>query len=362
MQLNRLQLKNFRCFNELDINLSSPIVLIEGKNGSGKTTILEALSYLCYLRSFRTHITKDMIHEDSNNFFVKIELSNQEEPTTETYQIKAGFSGRKRLVKINDKAVQSYKELMHYYRTITLTEDDLGLIKEGPELRRSFIDQHIMLHDSQSLQDFRKYKKLLANRNALLFKGSYTKEDYFLWTQSLWAQSNKIQRMRISALKAIDNELEAIIETNFPKLKVVFKYEPKDKKICDSFEEFWDLNSNLYEGEQFNKRSLFGAHLDDFSIMFLDKKTKAFASRGQQKLVVLLLKVAQIKLLSKNNHGSVIFLLDDFMTDFDSNRIEELVLLLCELNTQLIFTCPLLEGHLRNILIEKKALVVPLNL
>ena len=98
-------------------------------------------------------------------------------------------------------------------------------------------------------------------------------------------------------------------------------------------------SSTLYQNELQAGRSLFGAHLDDFIIRFQDKKSKQFASRGQQKLVVLLMKIAQIKQLSRKK-GPAIFLLDDFMTDFDPERVRTLFSILAQLDTQLIFTCP----------------------
>jgi len=357
LQLRKLQLKNFRCFNTLDLDLNSNLVLIQGDNGSGKTSILEALSYLCFLKSFRTHVTKELIHEQNQSFFIKAEFESPE-----YNEIQVGFSGKKRVVKINGKLIQSYKELMVYYRTITLTEDDLDLIKGSPEIRRSFIDQHILLNNPQSLHLFRKYKQILENRNALLFKGRYQYEDYTLWTEALWQQAKLIQKIRIDSLLQIEAELNNLILQNFPELKVKFQYEAKLHLQQEHFSDFIGQNPNLLINEEYQKRSLFGTHLDDFSIIFSDRKTKIFASRGQQKLLVLLTKVAQIKLLCQLGYqDSITFLLDDFMTDFDSKKIESLVNMLCCLGIQLIFTCPTVDSKLKSLLTQKNVLIIHLN-
>jgi DNA replication and repair protein RecF len=358
LQLSKLQLKNFRCFNQIDVDLDAPIILIQGENGSGKTSVLEALSYLCFLRSFRTHITKELINEKNDNFFIKAEFSGLDNSA-----IQVGFSGKKRLVKINGKAAQSYKDIMNHYRTVTLIDDDLDLIKGSPEIRRSFIDQYIILENPQFLHKFRKYKQIQENKNALLLRGNYKYDDYLLWTKSLWEQGKIIQQLRIDALQALQQELNNIVFIFFPELKMSFKYEAKhDLLLIDNLDSYIE-SRDLYTNEQIQRRSLFGPHLDDFSIIFHDKKTKVFASRGQQKLLILLIKVAQIKLLmgKLDQSSSIAFLLDDFMTDFDSKKLETLVPMLCSLGIQLIFTSPLQDSQLKQILIEKNALIVYLN-
>lgn len=355
MQLTKLQLRNFRCFDQINIDLDAPLILIQGQNGSGKTSILEALSYLCFLRSFRTHITKELVNEENYSFFIKAGFSG-----IDYSEIQVGFSNKKRLVKIDGKVIQSYKDIMNYYRTVTLIDDDLDLIRGSPENRRSFIDQYIILENPQLLHTLRKYKQILENRNALLFKGDYKYDDYLLWTKALCNQGKIIQQFRIEALQAIEKELNNIVSTYFPELKISFKYEPKFNLQNDSFIQ---IEQKFYHNEQIYKRSLFGPHLDDFSIIFLEKKTKAFASRGQQKLLVLLIKVAQIKILinSSKQLGCMVFLLDDFMTDFDTKKIEILIPMLCSLGVQLIFTSPLSDSFLKQILIEKNALIVYLK-
>ncbi|HSW73657.1 MAG TPA: AAA family ATPase, partial [Candidatus Limnocylindria bacterium] len=135
MQLTQLYLKNFRCFADKTITFESPLVLIEGNNGSGKTSLLEALHYLCYLRSFRTHSPRDLLFFGHETFFIKA-LCEQSGTVAQNHEIQVGFSHKKRLVKIDQRAVSSYKELMDYYRIVTLTEDDVVLIQGGPDVRR----------------------------------------------------------------------------------------------------------------------------------------------------------------------------------------------------------------------------------
>lgn len=346
MQLSNIVLKNFRCFDQLELKFETLIILIEGQNGSGKTSILEALHYLCYLRSFRTHISKDLIKLESENFFIKINFSTN----SELNEIQAGFSGRKKSVKMNNNAIQSYKDLVSVYRSVALTEDDINLIKGGPDSRRTFIDQYIGLYDVQFIAMLKHYKQIVDNKNALLQNPRSSHESYTLWNDQLKNQSLKIQDIRKGALKNLENSVNKLLQEYFDQnLYVNFKYEPKLE------------SENSFEREKLLGRAIFGAHLDDFGIIFQDKKSRTFASRGQQKLLITLMKIAQVKnLISITPNESIIFLIDDFMTDLDQNNMSRLAPILLALKTQLIFTCPLNDSPLKTLLLESNAQVIKL--
>jgi DNA replication and repair protein RecF len=129
---------------------------------------------------------------------------------------------------------------------------------------------------------------------------------------------------------------------------------PKLVKNDASFEDFLAEHDWLYEDERRYGRSLFGAHLDDIAITFEDKKSKSFASRGQQKLIVLLVKIAQMRQLMVQK-GSGIFLLDDFMTDFDEHRAANALNALMDLKMQLVITSPAKLGVLEGMVVNRGA-------
>lgn len=353
MQLNSLSLKNFRCFGDLTLDVSAPLVLIEGGNGSGKTSLLEAIHYVCYLRSFRTHSPRELIHFGQEIFFIKADFSSESFGMVESHELQVGFSGKKRLVKLNQKAVASYKELLDFYRVVTLTEEDMALVQGSPQIRRSFIDQALMLYDSEFMSTLRNLKHIVDQRTHLLNQnlGPREYDSYLLWTQQLFERSRQVQKMRVTALEGIQQETNRIInEFIDPQLSVVFTYCPKrESGEHDSCESFLEAHPTLLAEEQRVRYCLFGAHLDDISITFNAKKSRHYASRGQQKLIVALIKMAQMSELIRKK-GPAIFLFDDFMADFDEEYIQKLLSVAQSLKTQLIFTSPVRTGILSGIL------------
>ncbi|HZW60886.1 MAG TPA: DNA replication and repair protein RecF [Candidatus Babeliales bacterium] len=348
MFLKELQLKHFRCFAQKNISFESPLVLIEGINGTGKTSLVEALHYLCYLRSFRTHSPRELLQAGQSTFFIKAIFNHLEQEGDQELQV--GFSGAKRLVKINQKVVCSYKELIDHYRIITLTQDDIELIKGGPEIRRAFIDQVILLYDPEFIAKIRLVRQIADNRNRMLQGNSFSKDLYAVLTEQLWAASQEVQFIRASAIDRLAQETKAMLSVYFDdQVHISLDYKPKMVDLGGSCQQFIDANPQLMSQEQRYGRSLFGAHLDDFSINFEHKRSKSYASRGQQKLIIILLKIAQMReLLVKK--GAAVFLLDDFLTDFDEGRAQTILASLADLKGQLIFTAParsdFLEGAL----------------
>lgn len=341
LQLTHIYLKNFRCFTEKRIDFTSKVVLLEGDNGSGKTSLLESIHYLCYLRSFKTYSPRELVRFGESSFFIKAGFTNDE---TTTHEIQVGLSGSKRLVKLDQKAVCSYKDVMDHYRIVTLTEDDLQLVKGSPDIRRTFIDQVILLNNQSFIETIRSFRQTLEHRNSLIQRGAPQNDSYHIWTKQLFDKTQEIQKVRVQWLTTIAKRVQQLAHEYFhDSLSITFEYVPKKGKLGMEFDDFMAQHHDIFDTEQRFKRSLFGAHLDDFVIKLQDIKSKYYASRGQQKLIALLVKIAQIQELLAGR-GGVIFLLDDFMTDFDAERASIFLEILLKLKGQLIFTTPVREG------------------
>lgn len=341
MFVRSIELKNFRCFASQTITFERPIILIEGCNGSGKTSLLEALHYGCYLRSFRTYNPGHLIAHGQESFFIKLNVSENEEDHM-SHQLHVGFAGKRRSVKLNERSISSFKELMDSYRVITVTEDDLELVTGGPEKRRTFLDQAIMLSNPLFAKILAQLRRIIDQRSSLLARGKPQQEVYYLWTQQLWQKSREVIQERMLRLGSILQESQELITQMFEgAYRLDMTYSPKMELEALSFDEWLAAHPLLYESETNMGRSLFGAHLDDVIIRFQDNHSKLYASRGQQKLLVMLIKMAQVKEITRNR-GSVVLLLDDFLTDFDQIRAQKCLQTLMGLQGgQLILTTPL---------------------
>lgn len=334
MSITQVTLHNFRCFTQERFDFTYPVTIIQGDNGSGKTSLIEALHYGCHLRSFRTHIPQDLardLQNESDNtkgaggaFSVKI--------ATKLEDILIGVAGKQRSIKINDTKIKQYHELIQVYRVVTFVEDDLLWVKGYPDIRRHFLDQAIMIQDQEYYTLLRGLRKIVDQRNKVLTQ--FHQEQYALWTEQLQAVSETIVARRQAFLKQLNDALSLVTQAYGADITITLEYLPKATQ---------DVQAELRA-----RRTLYGPHLDDirFNLGIVDgtqRDTRSFASRGQQKLTVMLVKIAQAQLLGslRGNQGTVVFLIDDFLTDFDETRVRKLMALLRTLgNIQLVITVP----------------------
>ncbi|HBL98730.1 TPA: hypothetical protein DDZ86_03750 [Candidatus Dependentiae bacterium] len=334
MFVKSLLVRQFRCFESFQITFDAPITIIEGPNGSGKTSLVEALYYACYLKSFRTHLPREMAQWDKEGFSLVLtgasDASSME--VDKDWDLKVVISNTKRLIKANGAAISSYKELFNFYRMVALSAQDLLIVSGSPEERRQFIDHAVLLTDPLYAQSLKSFRKTLKQRNALLAQGALDRVVYEIWTERLQGVTSEIRTQRERYLADLQVEVNRLVkehlESEIPTIELQYK-------IGD------DQNSTL-ERETYVRRSLMGAHLDEINILFNGQSARRFASRGQLKLIVYFLKLTQLSLLKK----PTIVVVDDFITDFDEQRSERLLELLCGRQNhslaqrQVIFTVP----------------------
>lgn len=332
--LKRIELKQFRCFDSLTLDVNAPVIVLEGNNGVGKTSIIEALHYVCYLKSFRTSTVRDLIAFESEGFFARI--------VCDEHEITVGSSGKKRHISVDKKRVDLYQELRAFYQIVTLTEHDLAVVQESPEARRSFVDHTLLLLYPHLIELFKDFKTTLESRNTLLFYHKYDSLELEIWTERLFNISRTIQKEREKLLERLASIIEIDLQPHMQrKCTLAFVYQSKKKEgDYETFQDFLPYwHEYIFSEEQRLRRSCFGSHLDDIQILFNGKPARMFSSRGQQKLIMVLLKMAQVIFLSQEGRSTT-FLLDDFLTDFDPVIMEQLLELCKKLRAQLIFTVP----------------------
>ncbi len=360
MRIVSAKLRNFRCFSSYNLDLDSSTIVIHGPNGSGKTSIIEALHYACYLRSFKTHLPREIIQTKAEGFGVELGLIAPQGFDT----LNLHFTRNKRTVKLNEQPVGSYKDLYNAYKVITITEDNLMMIQGAPSLRRSFLDHMALLINPEYVMLGKKYRAILENRNALLASQKNDPESYALWTEHLLNVSLRIQTERKKMLQLLETEAQKLMRPLFDHADLTMSYtyaKPySDMDDITCADDLFIRYPSLQGHESAQKRTLFGAHLDDFSLMFQGKTARSYASRGQQKLLLFLLKLAQITCMQAHSTPGAILLVDDFMTDFDESRAKALMPLLTSLPSQVIITSPL-EGLIKDRLKGYDVQVIDLN-
>lgn len=345
MHITKLTLKNFRCFEDRTLDFNGKFIVIQGNNGTGKTSLLEALHYACYMRSFRTHLAPELLQGTSPHAFIHVDVQTD---TDENHSIQVGISPTGKRVRLDNHTIKSYKDLLTFYRVVSMTEDDLELVKGAPELRRAFLSQSLFLRSADSALSLKNSRRILNNRNSLLFKSKTYKtplyEDFLVWSRQLWEVTKEQQEARTQFLHELQQEVNRLLSTTFVDqgLTVAFEYQPRNFFSSTDFNQFWSqYEASVLPEEQATGRSQFGIHLDDFVIHYQNKNAKSFASRGQQKLLLFLIKIAQFNLINHGVDERGCLFLDDFLTDFDHIRLERCIALLNTMNVQIFVTCPI---------------------
>ncbi len=342
MHLTRLTLHNFRCFSRLDLTLENPLLLIEGPNGSGKSSIGEALYYACYLKSFRAHKVHEITLHNSHYFFIELQGITAD---GDMYTITIGVENGIKKIKVNHSSIHSYKELIDYYQVIMVSEHDMRLLQDGPEERRSWINQLCILKDPTIIDALRLQKHILMQRAQLLMTQQGETDHYAAWSKQLWENSHAIRTSRNTNLMLLEKEIAILIsEYALPIPPITFTYKPREAH-ADTFTSFWNIyTKTIFRSETTQKRTLFGAHLDDIIIQWNGHNARLYASRGQQKLILLLIKCAMVRILKAAHaatNPTIVFILDDFITDLDREVINALLPILHNLQCVLVITCPL---------------------
>lgn len=331
-------LKQFRCFPEKHIVIDGLMFCLEGDNGTGKSSLLEALHYACYLRSFRTSQPRDLISFGADAFFLQITLLVDDEP----HLLQIGVSRTERVVKFDKRKVSSYKELIDYYRVISITENDMNIVMGSPDNRRDFVDQALSIQDPEMIAILKELHVIVANRTRL-FYAEWSFEHYRIWTDQLIQVSSIVRKKRQEYLSWLSARVLALGK-EYIGVDFCFSIDYKE-----AGKEFMIVSHDDYEYIMYNerrlKRSLLGAHIDDFLITFGNKTTKRFASRGQQKLIVVLLKIAQLQYIAEH-FGPPLLLLDDCFSDFDEKIKKSILNLIIQMNVQVVIASPKAQDEL----------------
>ncbi len=338
--LTGLTLYNFRNFAHKSLSFASPLILITGQNGAGKTSVLEATGYSFLAHSFLGARPEQLIKAGEEQAFVSMCLAGESGERTIT---NVGWSrGGEKNIKIDNKVERTHKELAKILCPVAITQDDLGLINGSPETRRTFINQLQILLDGNCQAAWSGYKRAMVQRNALINANATTgsSTDVFAqWTKLMWQFGQQIQKWRIELLGKLEPIFAQKIRFLELKKTVRLVYSPKVCLLSRDSESIL-ADARLMAKEFALGHSAFGPHLDDFQIIANDLDAKHFASRGETKLLLIALKAAALELAKSGGYDKNLLLIDDLITDLDEHNLNKGLALILSAGCQTIITSP----------------------
>ena len=332
MLITDLKLKNFRNYDELNLNFNKNINIFYGNNAQGKTNIIESI-FLCAIgKSFRTNRDKELIKFDTD--FLNIEMSYEKKDRDG--KIKIEISDRKN-VYLNGIKGKKLSELLGKINVVLFTPDDINILKNGPKMRRRFLDIMIGQLRPNYIYCLNMYLKTLEQRNAYLkqIKLEQKKPELLdLWDQNLAEYSEKIYSYRKEFIEKIKNKINNIhkkITNNNENIRINYISDFSDKK------NFYSALKENYKIDIMRGTTSKGIHRDDFMVYLNDKSVNTYGSQGQNRTVVLSLKMSELQVIKDEIGENPILLLDDFMSELDSERRNNFLNNIGE--TQVFVTC-----------------------
>ena len=327
-----IQANNFRNFANFSLEPSKNFNLLFGANGSGKSSILESIYFLALARSFRTHLTTPVVaHKktlatvfgsvrDKNGLTLSMGIQKTRNGNTEIH-----FNGE--LVKT---AVPLAKELP----VILINPDSYSLIHEGPLVRRRFLNWALFHVEQSFILIWRNFQKCLKQRNMALKQGLPLKEIQ-LWNKEFIELNLSLDRMYMEYVEKLAPETEDILKqlTNIKGISLKYYSGWNKEKSLESL-----LKENFFREQQQGYTSV-GIHRGDLKIKFNELVANEVLSRGEQKLLIFAMQLAQANLLDKVAGIKSIYLIDDIAAELDSGHRKKIIEFLISLDAQVFLTC-----------------------
>ena len=322
MIIKSVSLKNFRNIAYEKVYFEKGVNILVGKNGQGKTNILEAVSFCSYLKSFRAAKEEQLIRFGETQASILIEYLKDN--ITESIEITINKDGNKQL-KQNGITVLKNRELVGSFLSIIFTPDHLNLIKEGPNKRRSFIDMALCSMDIKYTDSLLRYQKVLSQRNALLKKEGVIPMLLDVYDEKLAEEGSYIMVARSAYIKKLEQFAKIIfsdISKSENKLKLL--YINQFAKEVTSREQIKELMINRFkrtrESDIALKMTCSGIQKDDLLILQNGKSLKYFGSQGQIRSAVLSLILAQADTIHDRFGEYPVIILDDILSELDRTR------------------------------------------
>lgn len=353
MIIQSLELSNFRNYSFLNMEFDKGTNILYGDNAQGKTNILEAIYVSATTKSHKSSKDKDIVNFKEEEAHIRTYLEKDNIQTRIDMHLRKNKS---KGIAIDGIKIKKAAELLGILNVIFFSPEDLSIIKNGPSERRRFVDMELCQLDNFYLYNLNHYNKIVNQRNKLLkdlYLNPSLKETLNIWDMQLISFGSKIIERRqifINQLNEIISEIHNNLSGGREKLRL--QYEPEV-----TIEEYENKLTSSQEKDIKLKMTTVGPHRDDFSFLvtkidkdeeYIDETidVRKFGSQGQQRTAALSLKLSEIELVKRITKDTPVLLLDDVLSELDSNRQNYLLNSIG--NIQTIITCTGLDEFINN--------------
>ena len=342
MIIKSIELADYRNYESLALQFDKGTNILYGDNAQGKTNILEAIFVSATTKSHKGSKDKEIINFNKEEAHIRTYIEKEGAETRVDMHLR---SSKSKGIAVDGQKLKKAADLLGLCNVVFFSPEDLGIIKNGPSERRRFVDMELCQLDSFYLYNLNHYNKIVNQRNKLLkdmFMNPDLKETLSIWDMQLVSFGSKIierRRLFVEQLNEIIYDIHKKLSGDKEELSIL--YEP-DVDI-EEFEKKLKVNQDR---DIKSKMTSVGPHRDDFSFMVGDIDIRKFGSQGQQRTAALSLKLSEIELVKKITKDTPILLLDDVLSELDSNRQNYLLNSIGDIQT--IITCTGLEEFVNN--------------
>ncbi|WP_428235974.1 DNA replication/repair protein RecF [Gracilimonas sp.] len=331
MRNTHTELLNFRNHLETKVDWAPHLNVITGPNGSGKTSLIDAIHYLCMSRSFVSNTDMYVVNQDESYFMIKGHFEGQ---IRSEFDVSCSYSrGDGKKIFVNDSPLECLSDLIGMVPVVTLTPDDKKLTLEGPTERRSFIDAFISQISPAYLRDLIEYRRVRKQRNSLLqeYRGPVSVLEAYLepWNVQLVEAGARIVAKRYEVLE----NLKAYLEKDYTMISGMdLTTNLEYQTFCSPSGDVEAIEKEYYEQlesaqpkEIEREITTIGPHRDEIVFYLDDFELRRYGSQGQHRLFALSLKLAQLHYYSDELDDLPILMLDDVFGDLDPRKTEILL-------------------------------------
>ncbi len=334
MHLASLSLFNFKNYEEKKFTFSPQINCIVGKNGAGKTNLLDAIHYLCLTKSAFGNIDTQHIKHGEQFFMVQGQFYREQHQFLIDCNVQIG---KGKIFRCNKKEYEKISQHVGEFPCVLMMPYDTDLIREGSEIRRRFFDNMISQMDLLYLQNLMQYNQLQKQRNATL---------------QLFAQKNLLDKDLLESYnlpllqlnQKIFKERQQFVNLFVPLLQMAYQQIANSSEVAKlAYEtdlqatDFKTLFYSQLQKDLAAQRTTLGIHKDDYLFSLQDLSVAKFGSQGQQKSYVIALRLAQTALIAQQKKQQPLLLLDDIFDKLDDQRIAQLLAQLDNSNCGQVF-------------------------